>query len=69
LGRLLIGKAKALAKEEGFRELVLETQSCNIVAMDFYESCGFVVTGIDLSCYSNDDVTRNEVRVEMTCKV
>jgi len=64
-GTLLINKAKEIAKKEKFREIILETQSCNYKAIEFYIKNGFIVNGIDLSCYSNDDVTKNEVRLEM----
>lgn len=58
-----------MAKKEGFREIILETQSCNSKAVDFYIKNGFRVNGIDLSSYTNDDVDKREVRLEMTYKV
>ena len=64
-GTVLINKAKEIAKVEGSREIILETQSCNTKAIDFYMKNGFIVNGIDLSCYSNDDVEKKEVRLEL----
>lgn len=64
-GTVLINKAKEIAKDENFREIILETQSCNTKAIEFYIKNGFKVNGIDLSCYSNDDVEKKEVRLEM----
>lgn len=66
LGKLLIDKAKNIAQVENFREIVLETQTCNTKAIDFYMANGFVVNGIDLTHYSNHDIEQHEVRLEMT---
>ncbi|MCQ4922387.1 hypothetical protein [Tissierella carlieri] len=38
-------------------------------AIDFYIRNGFKVNGIDLSCYTNDDIGKNEVRIEMVCRM
>ena len=64
-GSKLIDKAKDIMRTEGYRELVLETQSCNTPAIDFYLKNGFIVNGLDLSCYSNEDIEKKEVRLEM----
>jgi ribosomal protein S18 acetylase RimI-like enzyme len=64
-GRILMDKAKTIAEGEGFREIVLETQSCNTRAIDFYIQQEFFVNGIDLSHYTNTDVEKHEVRIEM----
>ena len=64
-GRMLMDKAKAIAQAEGFREMVLETQSCNTPAIDFYIKQGFFVNGIDLSHYTNADEENHDVRIEM----
>ena len=64
-GSKLIDKAKEIMRAEGYRELVLETQSCNTPAIDFYLQNGFMVNGLDLSCYTNEDVEKKEVRLEM----
>ncbi|MCJ7696689.1 MAG: GNAT family N-acetyltransferase [Anaerolineaceae bacterium] len=68
-GSLLMQHAKAIAAQAGYREIVLETQTCNTIAIDFYLGCGFVVNGIDLTAYSNEDVMKKEVRIEMVCQL
>ena len=68
-GSQLVDKAKEIAKEKNFREIVLETQTCNFDAINFYIRNGFTVNGIDLSDYTNDDVNNNEVRLEMAYKI
>lgn len=68
-GTILINKAKEIAREEGFREIILETQSCNTKAIGFYLKNGFKVNGIDLSCYSNNDVDKKEVRLELVYRL
>jgi ribosomal protein S18 acetylase RimI-like enzyme len=65
LGKLLMNKAKANGRVEEFRELVLETQSCNTEAINFYLSQGFFVNGIDLSSYTNHDIENHEIRIEI----
>lgn len=64
-GRRLIDLAKALTVEKGCRALMLETQSCNVNAVDFYRHMGFELIGFDTCCYSNRDVERREVRFNM----
>ena len=68
-GRLLINKAKEMAQKEGFREVILETQSCNSKAIEFYLKNGFKINGLDLSSYTNDDVGKKEVRFEMVYRM
>ena len=68
-GSKLIDKAKEVAQKEKFREVILETQSCNYSAIKAYIKNGFVVNGLDLSCYSNNDVESKEVRIEMVYKI
>lgn len=69
IGKSLLDAIKSLASREGYREIVLETQSCNAPAIGFYLSQGFRVVGIDLSCYTDLDLERAEVRLEMAFKV
>lgn len=59
----------AIAKESHARMLVLETQSCNEKAIAFYKKHGFEVIGFDLCAYSNEDLERCEVRIEMGKKL
>lgn len=69
IGKALLDRIKTLAAHEGYREIVLETQSCNVPAIGFYMSQGFKVVGIDLSCYTDADLERGEVRLEMAFRV
>lgn len=64
-GRKLMDLAKALTVEKGCRALMLETQSCNVNAVDFYLHMGFSLIGFDTCCYTNRDVDRREVRFDM----
>ena len=45
--------------------LVLETQTNNATAIDFYLRFGFDLIGLDTAAYSDDDVGKREVRLEM----
>ncbi len=65
IGTLLINKAKEIAENEDFRMISLETQTCNVPAIDFYRKCGFVFSGTNIFFYSNDDISENEVMLEM----
>ncbi len=65
IGKSLIEKAKSVAIQEDFRLITLETQSCNIPAIEFYKKCGFKFSGTNLHFYSNDDISENEVMIEM----
>ena len=53
------------AKEMGARMVVLETQSCNIPAIHCYMKNGFKIIGFDTYSYSNNDIEKCEVRIEM----
>ncbi len=65
IGTTLVEKAKEIASFEDFRMITLETQSCNIPAIDFYRKNGFVFSGTNIFFYSNDDISENEVMLEM----
>ena len=65
IGRLLMETAVEKAREAGARALVLETQSCNDQAIRFYRRNGFSLVGFDLTAYSQTDVQKKEVRLEM----
>lgn len=64
IGSKLLGRALAVAREKSARMLVLETQSCNIPAIEFYLRHGFELVGFDSSAYSNEDVEKGEIRLE-----
>ena len=65
VGTLLMDYAVKVAKEKGARMLVLEMQSCNVAAMAFYLKQGFTLIGFDSAAYSNTDIEKKEVRLEM----
>jgi len=64
IGHALIEIAKEQARRERRRAIILETQSCNVNAVDFYQHEGFSLIGIDTCCYKNNDLQRKEVRLE-----
>ena len=45
--------------------LVLETQTCDVPAINFYLKFGFELIGFDAAAYSNEDVEKKEVRLEL----
>ncbi len=65
IGKALLSLAKDQARREGFRTVILETQSCNVNAVEFYLHEGFSLIGMDWCAYSNRDIQRGEVRLEM----
>lgn len=65
IGTALMNKAKEVAKEQGRRAIILETQSCNVRAIAFYHAQGFHLIGFDSCCYTNRDVERREIRFNM----
>jgi len=68
IGTLLIKYAVKLCKEKRARMLVLETQSCNVPAINFYLKHGFDLIGFDTAAYSNEDIGKREVRLEFGLK-
>ena len=64
IGTRLMDLAKERAKEQNRRAIILETQSCNVRAIDFYRSQGFALIGFDTCCYTNRDIQRHEVRFD-----
>ena len=69
LGGLLMDRVSQVAKAEGVKVLVCETQNTNVPAIDFYHSIGFEVDGIDLSYYTHSYIGEQEVAVFMKRKV
>ncbi len=65
IGAELMRIAKRQAIQEKRRAVILETQSCNTKAIAFYMSQEFKIIGFDTCCYSNNDIERREVRMEM----
>lgn len=64
-GKRLMDKAKEIAQVQKRRAIMLETQSFNAKAIDFYMSQGFQLIGLDTCCYSNQDVERRYVRFNL----
>lgn len=65
IGKELMGRMLDHARRiPNCRGAILETQSCNYPAISFYRGQGFVLSRIDLREYSNEDVQRNEVRLD-----
>jgi ribosomal protein S18 acetylase RimI-like enzyme len=69
IGTLLMNHGVKVAKERGARMLVLETQTNNANAIDFYMNFGFELIGFDLAAYSNEDTNKKEVRLELGLKL
>lgn len=65
VGHALMEVVKEQARQERRRTVILETQSCNVNAVDFYLHEGFTLIGMDTCCYRNNDLQRKEVRLEM----
>jgi len=65
IGKKLIDFAKQTAKERDYRMIVLETQSNNTRAIDFYMSQGFVFCGSNIYFYSDCDIEDDEVMLEL----
>ena len=69
IGRRLMQTLADLARQQGLRVMVCETQSTNVPAIDFYRAVGFEVGGLDLSYYTNDDLPDGEVAIFMKRKL
>jgi len=69
IGSLLMDSAIKAAKVKGARMLVLETQSCSVPAINFYLKQGFTLIGFDSAAYSNEDLERKEIRLELGLKL
>jgi len=65
IGHGLIEMAKEQARRQHCRAIILETQSCNVNAIDFYLHEGFGLIGLDTCSYKNNDLQRKEVRLEL----
>ena len=65
IGKKLMDKAKEVAVAQKRRAVILETQSCNTNAIGFYLHQGFELIGFDTCCYTNNDIGRQEVRINL----
>lgn len=64
-GTKLMEFAEERARSWGCRAMIVECQSSNYNAIQFYQKNGFDLIGFDLIWYPNTDVQKNEVRFEM----
>ncbi len=65
VGRQLMEYVASIGQKAGCRVMVCETQNTNVPAIRFYRKVGFEVGAIDLSYYTNKDVTDFEVAIFM----
>lgn len=65
IGKRLMDRAKEIAIQQQRRAIILETQSCNTNAIGFYLHEGFELIGFDSCCYTNNDIERHEVRINL----
>lgn len=65
IGRRLMETVADLARSQHLRLLMCETQSTNVPAIRFYRALGFVLDGIDLSLYTNQDYPDGEIAIYM----
>jgi ribosomal protein S18 acetylase RimI-like enzyme len=61
VGRALMNRAVAWAMERGLPGVRLETQSNNVTACRFYESCGYQLGGFDRDLYRGVDEGTAEI--------
>ena len=69
IGKKLMETIIEVAQSLQARMVVLETQSCNVNAIEFYKKMGFCIIGFDLYAYSNMDREQHEIRIEMGKKL
>ena len=65
VGSALLERIMQEAYASGARMAVLETQSFNYKAIEFYKKHGFEIIGFDRYAYSNNGPTKNNMRIEM----
>ena len=65
IGSKLMEFVKERALSLGARAITLETQTSNYPAVRFYLKHGFQLVGFNTISYSNEDVEKGEVRLEM----
>jgi streptothricin acetyltransferase len=69
IGRKLMDALDEKARKLSLRTMLVETQNTNVPAIRFYRSVGFSIEGVDLSYYTNYDMTDFEVAIFMKRKV
>lgn len=63
IGRRLMDELEKIARREGLRVMVAETQNTNVPAIRFYRAVGFEIDAVDLSYYTNHDMAGGEVAI------
>lgn len=63
IGRKLIEQAKRWAHDGGMAGIMLETQSNNVKACEFYRNCGFVIGGFDFLLYRGIHKHSDEIAI------
>lgn len=61
VGSLLMERLVTSAREPKARAVVCETQAENYPAICFYTKHGFLMDGIDVSFYHNDDLEKQNI--------
>jgi hypothetical protein len=51
--------------KKGGENASLETQSCDVLAVDFCLKLGFKLIGFNSTAYSNEDIKKREVRMDL----
>jgi ribosomal protein S18 acetylase RimI-like enzyme len=69
IGRQMMEALADRARAADLRVLVCETQNTNVPAIAFYRAVGFEMEGVDLSYYTNEDMTQGEVAIFMKRKL
>ncbi len=64
-GKMLLAHVEKIAKKAKCRAIVLEVRSLNQPAIDFYFGEGYKIIGLDTMAYSNKDLKKHDVRLEM----
>jgi ribosomal protein S18 acetylase RimI-like enzyme len=65
IGQQLMDRLAERAGPAGLRTMRVETQNTNVPAIRFYRKAGFVIEGIDISYYTNEDYPGGEMAVFM----
>lgn len=65
IGRRMMEAQAEVARKQNMRVIELETANTNVPAILFYRKVGFSIEKIDLSYYSNNDVSNGDVAVFM----
>ena len=64
-GRRLMDALAEIGLQAGCRVMVCEAQNTNVPAIRFYRKLGFAIEAVDLSLYTNTDISDFEVAVFM----